>query len=152
MSGKNEAFRPPHNWRRWAWVVLGQGCRYVLGAVFLMAAVTKVTDLRGFEDQVLLHANLSPWLAGGVVKVLPWLELTCGVCLVLGYAAREAALLTGLMLFSFLVRGLLAPPEVECGCFLFPTPAAFAAGRWQVVRDLLLLLCSVRVTWGKDRK
>ena len=62
MSGTDTACPPPkaapperRGWVRWADFL----CRYLLAAVFLMAGVTKVTDLRRFEDQVVLQASLS---------------------------------------------------------------------------------------------
>src|SRR5262249_12881438 len=73
-------------------------CRYVLAAVFLMAAVSKITDLGGFADQVVLHSGLPFRAALVVAGVLPWLELTCGVCLAFGRAVREAALLLAILL------------------------------------------------------
>src|SRR5260370_6723100 len=39
------------------------GCRYLLGAVFLMAGVSKIVNLRGFESQVLLHSIFPQLLA-----------------------------------------------------------------------------------------
>ena len=55
--------------------------RPTLAVVFLMAGITKVTDLHGFADEVLVHSGL-PYSVGRVVAVaLPWLELTCGMCL-----------------------------------------------------------------------
>lgn len=150
MNGKSEDCRaaaaPAGDWSRYLWKGLGWGCRYLLAAVFLMAAVTKVTDLRGFEDAALLHGGLPGWLAGPVIKVLPWIELTCGACLAFGCAAREAALLTGILLLAFLVQGLLRPRGVECGCFLFPALQPDKE-EWRLLRNVLLLLCSCRVAW-----
>src|SRR5438270_1320942 len=66
-------------------------CRYILAAVFLMAAVTKIANLRGFAYQLDLHSGLPEDLSVVIAAVLPWLELTCGLCLALGRAVREAA-------------------------------------------------------------
>src|SRR5437899_5727999 len=82
--------------------------RYLLGVVFLMAAVSKIINLHDFENRVLLHSPLPQALAkvmpsGAiplnfsiiriVVAVLPWLELTCGLFLLFGRAVREFALI-----------------------------------------------------------
>src|SRR5258708_4499747 len=74
--------------RRW----LTRACRFVLAAVFLMAAVTKLSNLPGFQSQFLVHSPLPEWPALLIAHWLPWLELTCGVCLGIGVAVREAAL------------------------------------------------------------
>src|SRR5438477_1525947 len=82
-------------------------CRWVLAVVFVMAGVTKITDLHGFADEVLLHAGL-PYSIGLVTAAaLPWLELTCAACLLMGYAVREAAFLLALILTLLLVYALL---------------------------------------------
>jgi uncharacterized membrane protein YphA (DoxX/SURF4 family) len=122
-------------------------CRYLLAAVFLMAALTKITDPEAFRERVLHDAHL-PWgLAVAVVRVLPWLELTCGVCLALAYAAREAALLVAILLALFLVHALVYHAEPDCGCFLVPLPQPVDAAWWPPLRNGLLLACAVRVAW-----
>ena len=88
----------------------------MLAAVFLMAGVTKVTDLRGFGDDVLLHSGLPYWVGVVVAAVLPWLELTCAACLLAGYAVREAALLLVIVLTMLLVYSLLHLNERDCAC------------------------------------
>jgi uncharacterized membrane protein YphA (DoxX/SURF4 family) len=121
-------------------------CRYVLVAVFLMAGITKVTDLQGFADE-LRHSGL-PYSARMVVAaVLPWLELTCAACLLAGYAVREAALLLAILSIALLVYSLLHVNEGDCNCFVFPTPKALSVWWWPPLRNLLFFLCAVRTAW-----
>ena len=101
-----------------AWRLLGRVCRYAVGAFFLVAAVGKVTDLSGFRDYLAVQAGLSPPAAFAVAAVLPWLELVCGLCLVTGRAAREAALLTAMLLVAVAVEAFWSsanwlPPAVK---------------------------------------
>jgi uncharacterized membrane protein YphA (DoxX/SURF4 family) len=126
-------------------------CRWVLAVVFCMAGVTKVTDLQGFADDVLLHSGL-PYAVGLVVAaVLPWLELTCAACLLAGCAVREAALLLVIVLTMLLVYSLLHWNEPDCACFVFPRPQALTTWWWPPVRNALLLLCALTTTWGRGR-
>jgi uncharacterized membrane protein YphA (DoxX/SURF4 family) len=124
---------------------LSLGCRYLLAIVFLAAAVTKLADLSGFTDRVVLHSGLPYHPALVIAAVLPWLELTCGACLALGQAVREAALLLAILLALLLVYALTHLGQSDCGCFLFP-------GRepqwtwWAPARNALLLLCAVYVS------
>jgi uncharacterized membrane protein YphA (DoxX/SURF4 family) len=123
-------------------------CRYLLGATFLMAGVSKVTDLPAFEGQVLQQTRyLPPPLALGVAAILPWVELTCGFCLVIGFAVREAALCTFFLLLLFLGHFLLGPEQMACACLLSPLPEPSAAAWWPPTRDAVLVLCSLRVAW-----
>jgi putative oxidoreductase len=137
---------PGRSWRGWASALWLAGCRYTLAAVFLMAALTKIVDLSAFTDRVVLHAGLPYPIARATAAVLPWLELTCGLCLAAGAMRREAALLLALLLLGFLTHALLRPAQPDCGCFLFPGLSAQTTPLWrQVVRNLLLLGCALCV-------
>jgi hypothetical protein len=109
--------------------------------------VSKVTDLAGFRDHLTVHVGLAPWPAFAVAAFLPWLELTCGRCLVSGRATREAAVLTALLLSVFIVHGLIHPVESDCGCTLWPARLSPPPGPlWLLGRNLLLLACALRTT------
>jgi uncharacterized membrane protein YphA (DoxX/SURF4 family) len=128
---------------------LGHACRYVLAAVFLMAAVTKITDLPGFADRLVLHSALPPRLAEVVAFVLPWLELTCGLCLVFGMAVREAAAILCVLLLAFLGLSLSRPAEPDCGCLILPRLLkSISTGPWVIIRDFVLLLCGLHIAAG----
>jgi uncharacterized membrane protein YphA (DoxX/SURF4 family) len=118
----------------------------VVAAVFLMAALTKITDLTGFEGQVILHANLPGPVEWVVIHGLPWLELTCGTFLALGYGQREAAAVTALLLGAFLVHGLFHYAERDCACFLFPSLLPPEQPWWQPLRNLMLIVASI-IVW-----
>ncbi len=118
--------------------------RWLLAVVFVMAGVTKVTDLHGFADDLILRSPLPYAVAVVAAAFVPWLELTCGLCLALGQATREAAALLGVLLISLLGYTLLTPSAHDCGCFLFPKVAELPVW-WSLARDLLLLGCSVIV-------
>ncbi len=139
-------------------------CRYLLAAVFLMAAVTKIIDLRGFEDQVLLHSDLPRWLGKAtlivpgtkpiaglhlaklIVAFLPWLELTCGLCLVFAWAVREAALTTAFLLVLFVISSIASQTE-DCHCFFVPSALSNLPWWSHSLRDAGLLLCSLLVAF-----
>jgi uncharacterized membrane protein YphA (DoxX/SURF4 family) len=115
-----------------------------------MAALTKVADLPGFTDHVVVHSGLPYRIALLVAAWLPWLELTCGLCLAVGAMQREAALLLALLLLLFIVQGLIHPTTGECGCLLFPGRAAQSTPVWwNLLRNLLLLGCAVPVVGGR---
>jgi putative oxidoreductase len=117
-------------------------CRYVVAAVFLMAAVTKIADLSRFADEVVLHSGLPYYPAMLVAASLPWLELTCGVCLAVGPAVREAALILSILSLALLCYALTHLGQSDCHCFLFPTRAPELIW-WPPVRNALLLMCAL---------
>ena len=145
MNGSTEGCRssaPPRAERGWKSALLTTVCRYLLAAAFLAAAVTKIADPETFRDNVLDKAHLPLYVARAVIWVLPWLELTCGACLALGYAVREAALLVGVLLVLFTIHALVNTTEEDCGCFLAPFPQPGLAW-WPAIRNGFLLACSV---------
>jgi uncharacterized membrane protein YphA (DoxX/SURF4 family) len=142
---------------RLGWVAVSRlVCRYVLAAVFLMAALSKILDPNEFSAR-LDHSGLPDKITIVVAVILPWLELVCGLCLALGVAVREAATLLSAFLILFLIHSLLRYGEGDCGCFLFPTPESFTTpgfptresfttpGWWPPARDFLFLLCGLRL-------
>jgi hypothetical protein len=123
----------------------------VLAVVFLMAGVTKVTDLHGFADEVQVHSGL-PYSAGLIVAAgLPWLELICGACLLAGYAIREAGLLLGILLSLLLGYSLLHLNEPDCACFVFPRSEALAAWWWPPLRNALLFLATCSLAFSPQK-
>jgi uncharacterized membrane protein YphA (DoxX/SURF4 family) len=137
--------------------LLAIGCRYVVGGIFVMAGISKIATPRDFESQVLLHSclpsliakllptdnlQLSFSLSRGLIALLPWLELTCGLCLVFKKAVRESALIASLLLSLFIAHSFAYRSE-DCQCFFFPISEPVRFWWWHTLRDILLLSCSV---------
>lgn len=132
---------------------MGLACRLAVAAAFLMAAVTKITDLETFSDHLILHSGLPFWLAYPVTLILPWLELVLGLALAAGVAVRESTLISAILLAAFLAYLLWHKGEADCRCFLFPTPAQFANAQWwPAARDTALLLAALYVAGKKNCK
>jgi uncharacterized membrane protein YphA (DoxX/SURF4 family) len=134
-------------YRRWP-VILGLACRYLLAAIFVMAAASKVTDLRGFEDRLVRDAGLPYRMSLVVATVLPWLELTCGLCLALGWAVREAAAILAVLLAALFVYALVHRGQSDCRCFFFPSREPQWTW-WTPTRNALLLACAAYVTLSR---
>jgi uncharacterized membrane protein YphA (DoxX/SURF4 family) len=78
--------------------------RLLLGGVFVALAVLKLVDPVGFLKAVRqfgVVADTDPTLLNAVAAWLPWLELWCGLLLLLGVGVRGAALLVLVMLLVF---------------------------------------------------
>ena len=143
------AARPPR-WPRWLPGGLRLGCRFVLAGAFLAAAVSKITDLEGFRNLLLLHARLPEGVSTLIAAWLPWLELTCAACLLFGRAVREAALLLDVLLLGFIAYQLIHHDQPDCGCFIFPSISK-AGLAWHLVLDLVLLACGLVVLLARPR-
>jgi putative oxidoreductase len=96
------------------------GIRLVLGGVFIWAAIHKIAYPADFAQDIYNYRMLPHTFINFMALTLPWLEIICGVLIVLGIFVRGSAFLIGFMLFIFiiaisfaLVRGL----DISCGCF-----------------------------------
>ncbi len=95
-------------------------CRLLLAGVFLYAGYLKGSDPVAFAGQVAAYQVLPYAFNYLVAAMLPFVELLCGVFLLLNQRVRPALLvLFGLnsvfmiALVSLLLRGL----DIDCGCF-----------------------------------
>lgn len=121
-------------------------CRLAVGATFLYASLDKIADPSGFARAVANYRLLPLPALHAFALALPWAEAVVGAALVVGAAARGAALLASGMTVMFigaiglaLLRGL----DISCGCF--HTDGGHAVGLSLLVRDLLLLAAGLAV-------
>ena len=98
----------------------GRLLRLVIGATFIYSGVVKALSPIRFTSDI-HNYRLLPWsMAVALAFYLPWLEIWCGLALLLGRLYRAAiALLAGLTLIfivastSARIRGI----DISCGCF-----------------------------------
>jgi uncharacterized membrane protein YphA (DoxX/SURF4 family) len=94
--------------------------RAVLALVFIYAAIGKITDPETFAQSI-INYKLFPVVAVNVIAiVIPWIELTAGILLLFGIAAKENIIIINTLLFLFIImvaismaRGL----NIDCGCY-----------------------------------
>jgi len=122
--------------------LLNTGARIVLGGIFVYAGYDKILHPGAFAEAVFNYQLLPDFLINLTAVVLPWLEVTLGVFLLIGIWIPGAAALSTLlltifttaMLFNF-ARGL----DISCGCF--PTSASEGSMTiWTILRDAVFLL------------
>ena len=92
----------------------------ILSALFIYAGALKALDPVRFAGDI-ENYHILPWRIGAPLAFyLPWLEIICGIALILQrFHSGAKALLTGLMLvfviatISAKARGI----DISCGCF-----------------------------------
>ena len=77
--------------------------RFILGAILISAAAGKVPEQAKFVDAVTDLGLLPHGLSQAYGLFLPWLELTLGLCFVLGLLTRIVAGISILMTVSFII-------------------------------------------------
>lgn len=124
-----------------------------LGAVFVVAALPKITDPPAFAHMIYNYRLVPGALVNGLALVMPWIELVVGILLILGAWRREAALVAALLLIVFLGAigwNLARGHAIDCGCFdvrsAGKTPEQLLADmKWVMLRDVGLLLLAGQV-------
>jgi uncharacterized membrane protein YphA (DoxX/SURF4 family) len=105
--------------RPYVWLAL----RLWLGLVFAYAGFSKLTEPIENFRAILAQYEIIPYsLVPYLAPVLPWIELTFGIFLMLGYLPRVSALVLSLLSFGLLL--ILAGNWIffktfpaSCGCF-----------------------------------
>ena len=120
-------------------------CRILLGAVFVYASWGKIFDPVAFARIIANYQIVSPGMGHLTALFLPYLEMVCGVCLIINRWPRGSALLVAGMMVVFMTalgyniyRGI----DVDCGCFTLTEGAT--GNMWlSLVRDIFLLAMAV---------
>lgn len=134
---------------RWGALV----ARCVLAAVFLWAAVPKITDPASFAQDVDNYRLLPDAWVGVVAATLPVVELVLAASLLVGWYARGAALVSAALLAVFVLgmgQAMARGIDLNCGCF--GTTLEARVGWDSVLRNVgLILLCTwvVWVPWSR---
>ena len=121
---------------------------WILGAVFLAAALPKIFDPPGFAEVLHAYRLLPDAALSPLALTLPWLELWIALALISGFARRSAALIAlGLLLvfMGALALNLARGNPVDCGCFgaspvLRSVAERLGSMRLDLLRDALLAL------------
>lgn len=92
----------------------------LLGTVFLASAVPKLRRSRSFTLTVLEYRVLPPVLGRLYARLLPGTELFVALLFLAGTAVRLAAVVSSLLLISFIVGisvNIARGRDLDCGCF-----------------------------------
>jgi uncharacterized membrane protein YphA (DoxX/SURF4 family) len=101
------------------WIVIW-GIRIVLGVVFIWASIDKISDPGLFAESIYNYRMVPHSLLNIMALVMPWLELVCGVLIIVGVYLRGSAFMIGFMLLVFIIAisaALLRGLDISCGCF-----------------------------------
>lgn len=130
-----------------------------LGLIFIIAALPKIADPPSFAHMI-YNYKIIPWaLINPMALIMPWLELLCGVALVLGIWKGTARTIIAGMLLVFILAisiNLIRGNPIDCGCFNVAdagktTEQRFADMRWDILRDLGMLLLVAQGWWASHQ-
>lgn len=121
--------------------------RIFLATIFLTSALGKFIEHRNFVDVVLEYNVLTGNWARMFAFILPWLETSVGLFLIVGWQIKIFAVLSGILLLAFsfaiginLIRG---QNDLRCGCS--GSLHHQKISRKLIARNLLLMLLSFQI-------
>lgn len=120
--------------------------RFILGAVFLYAAYTKLSQPWSlFALSIDAYQLLPDYAVFAVARTLPWLELALGLLLLAGWGLRWVATATALILatfFTLMLRSYGKGLAIDCGCFGVGESLSVKT----LIRDGALLAAAIALT------
>ncbi len=128
--------------------------RVLLGSIFIISGLDKIADMNAFVHAILNYQIVGTGIATSVATILPWLEILCGIGLILGiYPRTSAFMITALLIIftvlvsSAMIRGL----DISCGCFTQDSSAA-KIGWQKIFENLMMILMGINLAVIKDWK
>jgi uncharacterized membrane protein YphA (DoxX/SURF4 family) len=94
--------------------------RLYMGSIFIYAGLSKVHYPGEFAENLAAYQMLPYWAVNFAALILPWVEIICGLFLIIGLKSRVSASIIGglLIVFTFgIFINLLKGTPISCGCF-----------------------------------
>jgi len=121
--------------------------RLIVGITFVYASLDKIAHPQEFARAVYNYRILPGFLINIFAITLPWIELFCGLFLILGLFIESASFLISFLLIIFIIAlsvNFLRGLDIACGCFT-TDPDAKKEGAELLIRDFVLLFMSLQV-------
>jgi putative oxidoreductase len=144
-------------WLAHPWLTLR--VQIALGVIFVAAALPKIVDPPSFAHMI-YNYKLVPWvLINPMALIMPWLELLCGLALILGIWKGTARTIIGTMLLVFIAAisiNLTRGNAIDCGCFDVSAAGKTAAERladmhFVILRDVGMLLMVAQLWYASHQ-
>ena len=129
-----------------------------LGIIFVAAALPKIVDPPSFAHMI-YNYKLIPWaLVKPMALVMPWIELLCGLALILGIWKGTARTIIAALLVTFIIAisiNLLRGNAIDCGCFDVTAAGKtneerLADMRFVILRDIGMLLMVAQLWYASS--
>jgi len=124
-----------------------------IGALFVYASLDKIWDPGAFAEAIYNYRLLPEVLLHSAAIMLPWLELICGILLIMNvYPETSAGLILAMLLVftlaivSAIARGL----DFSCGCFNLNSDTRNMSF-WKVLENIGMMLMAFISWWNAHR-
>jgi len=130
-------------------VLLDTGLRFIVGAVFLVAGISKLPLQPEWVESWTAGIILPSSLIIPYISALPYIEIVVGSCLILGLFTKLFSAISIPIIASFIVGNLMALSyDAGCGCFGVIIEINH---KWALVIDALLFIGAVVIFFRRRR-
>jgi uncharacterized membrane protein YphA (DoxX/SURF4 family) len=119
--------------------------RLFLGTLFIYSAMTKIPYPAEFAEGVAAYRLFPYWSINFLALFIPWLELICGLFIIIGLTTRAAVSVIGVLLIAFSIAisiNVIRRATISCGCF---DTVGSPIGWGEVWRDIGLLFLAIQI-------
>lgn len=128
--------------------------RLVVGGIFIYASLDKIAHPAEFA-RIVFNYHLAPVdLVNLVAIILPWLELICGLSVILGFYKEGGILIISILTVVFIIAigiNVIRGVDLECGCFTVSSRARGNALSL-LYRDFGLLAICIYAWMNRSRR
>jgi len=128
--------------------------RFAVGIIFIYAAFYKIIEPATFAKGIWFYHLVPGNLINLMAVFLPWVELVCGIALIVGFQYRGAVRLVNLMMIMFMIalasavyRGI----SIDCGCFK-AAQATDSSAMNSLLWDFGIIAMSIQLCLSKSKK
>lgn len=128
--------------------------RLGVGVTFIYASFYKIIDPGAFAKSIWYYHLVPGDLINLIALILPWVELLCGISLILGVLYKGTVVLVNVLVVIFIlalsttiIRGI----DIGCGCFKAGMTATESA--WKaLVFDLIMILFTLQLLFSRSKR
>ena len=128
--------------------------RVVVGSIFIYASYYKVLDPASFAKSIWFYHMVPGSLINLMALIMAWMELVCGIALIVGFQYRGAVIWINIMTIIFMIAltsAVMRGISIDCGCFK-ASAASSSSAKDALIRDIGLLVLTLQLLFSKSKK
>ena len=121
--------------------------RLIIGGIFIYASLDKIAYPEQFAKIVYNYKILPHSLINIFAIILPWIELLCGIFVIIGIFVESSSAILSMFLVVFIIAlsvNFLRGLDINCGCFS-TDPKGKEEGAILLIRDFILVAIGLQI-------